>query len=213
MKFKNITYNQIVDDLRTFDIILMHGLLFSSRIIEIAEFSKWSHVGMVIRSEDIGLEKTLPAVLLWEATDYINLKDLILGISKTGPMLVGLHDRIKANQTNKTDNVTAVRYLNTERTPAMLEKLKKVIGEVHNTHLPSAPKLIQNLFKGRILHEKINHDKFFFCSELITYTYKYVGLMPETLPSNALEPKDFAPHGYLPLLKRSTLSKEMYFEP
>jgi hypothetical protein len=210
MKIENVNYSRIADDLKTFDIILMHGLLMSSRLIELAEFSKWSHVGMVIRSEDIGLsDKKHSTVLLWEATDYVNLKDVILNIKKTGPMLVNLGERIKANYETRTDVLTAVRYLNTDRTPKMYDDLLNVIAKVHHAHLPTASKLVKKLFKGRILHRKGKHDNF-FCSELITYTLGSIGLLPEELASNRFEPKDYSSKGYLPLLKRSTLSDEVY---
>ncbi len=209
MKIETIRYNQIMDDLKTFDIILMHGLLMASRLIELAEFNRWSHVGMVIRGKDIGLAGKEDQVFLWESTDYINLKDEILDEVKTGPMLVDLGQRIQANHDLGTDTLTAVRYLNTERTPKMYEDLCKLIEEVHETPIPSPSKLVKKVFKGRILHKRGKHDNF-FCSELITYTLKSVGLIPEEFNSNSFEPKDYSSKGYIPLLKRSTLSKEVF---
>ena len=209
MKIETIRYNQIMDDLKTFDIILMHGLLITSRLIELAEFNRWSHAGMVIRGKDIGLKGKENRVFLWESTDYTNLKDEIFNETKTGPMLVDLGQRIQANYDLGTDTLTAVRYLNTERTPEMYEALCNLIEEVHNTPIPSAPKLVKKVFKGRVLHKRDKHDDF-FCSELLTYTLKSVGLIPEEFNSNSFEPKDYSSKGYIPLLKRSTLSKEVY---
>ena len=189
----------------------MHGLLMSSRLIELAEFSKWSHVGMVIRSEDIGITDKESSVLLWESTDYTNLKDKILNITKTGPMLVDLGERIKTNYESGTDTLTAVRYFNTDRTPEMYKTLSQTITKVHTAHLPSAAKIVKKVFKGRILNKKGKHDDF-FCSELVTYTLKAIGLIPENFHSNSFEPKDYSSSGYLPLLKRSTLSNEVYIK-
>jgi len=209
----NISCDHILDDLKTFDIILMHGTMIGSRLIELIEFNKWSHVAMVVRGEDIGLHDDKHPVLLWESTDYTNLKDrTIKKEGQTGPMLVGLCERIRVSSKNKTNSLTAVRYLNVERTPEMFEILKKTISEVHSLEMPTPGRLFKEIVKGRYLNKRIKKHTL-FCSELMIYTYQRIGLMHKDLITNKYEPKDFCSSGYIPLLKRATLSNEIFIGP
>ncbi len=211
LKSRCVSIDQVIDDLQTFDVILMHGLLLSSRLIELAEFNKWSHVAMVVRGDDLGIEGVRGRVFLWESTDYNTLQDPFLKKTKPGPMLVDLRERIIDNYTKKTDIVNAVRYLHVERTEEMFKYLKTAIREIHNTDWTTIQAIVKTLFKGRILKKEKESDEKYFCSELVAYTYKRVGLLPSDVLINSLEPKDFASTGYLPLLKRAWMTPELYF--
>ncbi len=210
----NIPCEHVLDNLQTFDVILMHGTMIGSKIIEFIEFNKWSHVAMIVRCEDVGLPANDHPVLLWESTDYTNLKDrTIKKLGQTGPMLVSLDERIKASTKNKTNSLTAVRYLNVERTPEMFEALKETIKEVHVLEMPTPVRLFKQVVKGRYFHKRIKENHTLFCSELMIYTYQKIGLMHKDLIINNYEPKDFCSGGYIPLLKRATLSKEVFIGP
>jgi len=88
VKKQTTGYQSIKDDLKTGDIALMHGLHFSSRCIESLEGSNWSHVGIIILAEDIGLDVGEDNILFWESDTPNPVNDVIKGVSKSGPMLV-----------------------------------------------------------------------------------------------------------------------------
>lgn len=102
---KSIPYKDIVDKLQTGDIVLFHGILRESILIQAIEGSIWSHVGMVVRIPGFDYP------LLWESNILVNLEDVELHEAKKGPMLVPLYDRIKTDLENMDDVMFAVRYL------------------------------------------------------------------------------------------------------
>jgi len=208
MDVRSIKCHQIIDSLKTFDIVLMHGV-GGSYAIEAAIDSPWSHVGMVVRAEDIGLDHAQHPVLLWESTIETNLPDEMLCYGKKGPMLVDFHERIRTNIEGGTHSMIAVRYLEAERTPNMFEGLKKAIHETHGCDFPSGLELVEEFIRGKLLGQEVK-DNDLFCSELVAHTYISAGLVPEEFPPNSFNPKDFSSDGYVPLLNRSTLSNEVY---
>jgi len=200
-------FDEIRDDLQTGDIILMHGLHTSSRVIETLEGSPWSHVAMVILANDIGIDTDDP-LLLWESDTESPVQDVILGRSKSGPMLVQLSERLKYNFTHKEDNRLSIRHLHTTRTPEMLNQLKKVIPEVHQATFPDVYHEMINPTRGRIFHEKTDLDTL-FCSELAAYTYIHMGLLTSIHPVNSYLPMDFSDKLSVGLRKRAWLANEI----
>src|SRR5688572_14130041 len=58
-------FDEATEQMQTGDIVLMHGTFPLSKVIQAIEGSKWTHSGVVIRPEDVGL----PAgeILFWES--------------------------------------------------------------------------------------------------------------------------------------------------
>ena len=73
MNFRGAKYKELERTLHTGDLILFHGQLPASRMTEFLQGTIWSHVGMVIRPEDIGLE--YDSLLLWESNTLTNIED------------------------------------------------------------------------------------------------------------------------------------------
>src|SRR5689334_10619354 len=71
-------YNQIADRLETGDLLFCHGIVKSSLRVEKLEDCEWSHVAMVVRTDD-------GDNLIWESTTADNLQDVRLHVKKTGP--------------------------------------------------------------------------------------------------------------------------------
>ena len=114
-------YSQIRSKLDTGDIVLFSGKGGISAGIKWFTFSRWSHVGMVLRLPEWNM------VLLWESTTLSNVKDVMDGKAKQGVQLVALSERLRTYEGD-----AAVRCLKAARTPAMNSKLMKFREEVKN---------------------------------------------------------------------------------
>lgn len=204
MENSAVFFDEIKDVLKTGDLILFHGMLLSSEINELLTRTEWSHVGMVVRPKDIGINES-ERLMLWESNTLVNLKDVELKESKIGPMLVDLEQRLLTDVKNKYDNKFRIRYNTCDISNEMLEKLKTFIKEVHSDTFPKTESdLRTEFFKGRILHERIDNGDY-FCSKLIADTYIHMGILTKKYPPNSYEPKDFSSAVTLPIIKRGQL--------
>ncbi|GKU25091.1 hypothetical protein [Clostridium folliculivorans] len=204
MDRNTVFYDEVKDELKTGDLILFHGLLLSSQLNEIITRSQWSHVGMVVRPEDIGITKS-DRLLLWESNILVNLPDVELKESKVGPMLVDLEARLITDVEDKKDNRFKIRYNGCEITEEMLEKLKTFVGKVHMDNFPESEfNLSKEFFEARILNEEITNDSY-FCSELIADTFINMGLLTRRYAPNSYMPKDFSSDTVLPFIKKGQL--------
>jgi len=205
------SYQEIKNDLKTGDIVLMHGLHASSRVIETVEDSLWSHAAIIILAEDIGIDAGEDNILLWESDTESPVKDVILGKAKSGPMLVKLSERLKYNFTHGEDSRMAIRYLYTERNQEMFDNIKTIITEVHGATFPDTYHEMLNPAKGRVFHKKTSLDTI-FCSELVALTYIKIGLLTTIHPVNSYFPLDFSEKFSVGLLKRAWLNNEILID-
>ncbi|MBN2165108.1 MAG: hypothetical protein JW717_02410 [Marinilabiliaceae bacterium] len=208
LKKQSTGYQSIKKYLKTGDLILMHGIHFSSKCIETLENCEWSHVGIVVLAEDIGLDVGDDNILFWESDTQTPVSDVIKGEPKAGPMLVKLSERLKYNFTHGEDSKCAIRHLYFERDDLFYEDFKRVIPAIHNSTFPDTYHEFLNPAKGRVLHEKTNLDTM-FCSELAAYTYINLGLLTDINPVNSYMPIDFSEKLTVGLLKRSWLGNEI----
>jgi hypothetical protein len=209
LKQQTTSFEEIKGDLKTGDLVLMHGLHASSRVIEMIEDSPWSHVAMIVLAKDIDVDAGGEKILLWESDTQSPVKDVILNKAKSGPMPVKLSERLKYNFTHGEDSKLAVRILHTERNQEMFDALKKVIPEVHHAVFPDTYHEMLNPAKGRFLHEKTSLNTI-FCSELAAYTYMKLGLLTSIHPVNSYTPLDFSDQLSVGLLKRAWLGNEIH---
>ncbi|GFP76247.1 hypothetical protein [Clostridium fungisolvens] len=204
MQRNTVFYDEVKNELKTGDLILFHGLLLSSQLNEVITRSRWSHVGMVVRPEDIGITRS-DRLLLWESNILLNLPDVELKESKVGPMLVDLEKRLITDVEDKKDNRFQIRYNGCEITEDMLEKLKTFVGKVHMDTFPESEfNLSKEFFEARVLHKEIINDSY-FCSELIADTFIHMGLLTRRYAPNSYAPKDFSSDNVLPFIKKGQL--------
>ena len=208
VKKQTTGYKSIEKDLRTGDLVLMHGVHVSSHCIELLEDSDWSHVGMIILAEDIGLDLGDDNVLFWESDTPTPVNDVIKGEPKSGPMLVKFSERIKYNFTHGEHSRCSVRHLYAERDESFTKKLKELIPAIHDAVFPDTYHEFINPTKGRVFHEKSSLDTM-FCSELAAYTYMNLGLLTDIHPVNSYMPVDFSDKLSVSLLKRAWLGNEI----
>ena len=186
----------------------MHGIHLSSKAIEQLEESSWSHVGIIVLAEDIGLDLGDDHILFWESDTQTPVNDVIKGIPKSGPMLVKLSERLKYNFTHGEDSRCAIRHLYADRDDRFYYNFKNLIPAIHNAVFPDTFHEFLNPAKGRVFHEKTSLDTM-FCSELAAYTYMNLGLLTNIHPVNSYMPIDFSEKLSVGLLERAWLGNEI----
>lgn len=82
-------YDDVKTELNTGDIALFSGTGVISRTIQFASRSMWSHVGLVIRSEEWDM------LLLWESTTLSKIKDVESRGQRQGVALRPLSARVR----------------------------------------------------------------------------------------------------------------------
>ncbi|AOM79629.1 hypothetical protein [Pedobacter steynii] len=246
-------FSEIKSELKTGDLILVHGRYPFSWVVTFLQGSNWGHTAMVVLAKDIDPENKLglPPLLLWEANTLI--KDAAINrwgtvqTYKEGPMLVDLEERLYHTQ-NQFDNVTlAYKPLITE---AILDftGLPELFDEFIDKKFPGNSEIIYSVYLGRrynrvsnqpeneisldinfstgdvrflgfnnglkmiesLSEVDIDKEKI-YCSELVAYTYKKLGLLTQNHVSNAYAPKDFSNEGTIRLLDNAFLGQEMFF--
>lgn len=197
---REIAYSEVQTSLKTGDLVLFHGIETVSKLIEIIEWSFWSHVGMVILPGDIGLSGDEP--LFWEATaSGDGIVDVISGVPKeSGPMLVPLSQRIQVDLDQHYDTHFKVKYLNRELTVDELHRLKDFIYIAHNWGFPTEQQLLKFYLEGR--HSNVAApDGMAFCSQLTADTFMKLGFLSTKYVSNGYCPDDFNKGDNIPSLQ------------
>ncbi|GAM65520.1 hypothetical protein JCM19232_5020 [Vibrio ishigakensis] len=194
-------YDTIRKKLKTGDVVLFSGKGAISHGIKLFTFSKWSHVGMVLKLPDTDTD----TVFLWESTTLSNLADAIDGKTKKGVQLVLLSDRIRTY-----DGETCVRHLQGFQVDnAKYEKLMALRKTLRNKpYEKDQIELIKSAYDGPWGHNEEDLSSL-FCSELVAEAYQCLGLISNKVSSNEFTPKNFAEGDGLKLGLGATLSKEV----
>lgn len=178
-------YNDIRDDLQTGDIVLFDGRGFISRLIQIGSGSRWSHIGMVVRSKDMDL------MLLWESTGLSKSRDIRDGKLKKGVQLVSLSSRIETSKGN-----IAVRQYQGDMNYRALRAFKDFRLETRNVpYERNLWELIFSLLDFSWLAPNKPSLSSLFCSELVAEALKRMKIMKDEHPSNEFVPADFGEGG------------------
>ena len=211
------SFDEISANLKTGDVFLAHGDSLISHLIEDLTWSEWSHAGMVVLAEDIGLTGLSTNILLWESTASTELPDIVTGNFKKdqknpgGTFLVSLSERIKKDiEINETP--LAIRHLQVERTPEMFAALKKTIDDVRSAYFPDDKQFVKAFLKGRLENKAPTSWDYFFCSELVAYTLMNMELLSRNkhVP-NYYEPKSYSSENNngIPLLQGAAFGPEI----
>jgi len=176
-----VNYDDIRDDLKTGDIVLFSGMGRISDLIKFFSGSKWSHIGLVVKSDDFDM------VLLWESTSLSSIDDIEDGIAKNGVQLVALSERIA-----QYDGEISVRQFEGEITPDMLVALKEFRRVSKNKpYEKSRWELASSLIDIGWFTENVEDFSSIFCSELVAEALEKMGIMNGDLAANEFIPKDF----------------------
>lgn len=207
--------NDFLSNLQTFDIVLMKGLLVTSKEAQSITNSIWAHSGMVVVAGDLNLPGIDPnARLYWEANTADTATDLISNTLKEGPQLVYLQDRIIHNFWVNYDGAFCARKLFYPRQPSMIATLNQVMQTTHPCGLPivdgqylELPYFLMGRFQGQA-----SPPGTFFCSQLLAYTYMALGLLTQQYPDNSYVPADFTEKVDVSLLNGAYLGREIYLD-
>src|SRR5688572_1829181 len=184
---QKLPLTDFLSNLQSFDVVLMKGLLVTSKEAQSITNSKWAHSGMVVVAGDLNLPGIDPAArLYWEANTADTATDLISNTLKEGPQLVYLEERIVHNYWVQYDGAFCARKLIYPRQASMIETLHKVMLDTHSAVLPikdgqylELPYFLQGRFEN-----KPSPSGTFFCSQLLAYTYMALGLLTQQYPDN-----------------------------
>ncbi len=186
------TYTEIRDQLRTGDLILYSGKQRISALIKALTFSRWSHVGMVVRLP------TQDLIGVWESTKKgTGLEDLDSGTARKGVQFVVLSDRARTYKGR-----LAIRRLHDARLGDLdyqrLWKLRQDLRE--KPYETDRLELFKAVYDGPFGKNKEDLSSV-FCSELVAEAYQTLGLLDEKKPSNEYVPADFSSSRRLDLTK------------
>ncbi len=184
-------YEQIRASLQTGDIVLFSGKGIISSIIKFFSNSEWSHLGMVVRWDDLNV------IQLYESTTLSKLS------GRKGVQLVSLRDRI-----NTYKGKIAIRRLVTKRTSEMMLKLKDFMWLHRNKkYEQNLWQLFLAAYDGWFGKNKADMSSV-FCSELIAALWQLWGILSAhyRVP-NEYTPANFAFGGMID--KHLKYSKEL----
>jgi hypothetical protein len=178
-------YRNIREELNTGDVVLFAGKGFVSGIVKFFSRSKWSHVGIIVKSNDLNM------VLIWESTGLSKVKDMDTGEIRIGVQTVTLSDRL-----DEYKGEVWVRQYDGRVT-------KKMIGILAEFRRESKGKpyeknywqLAKSLLDFSWLRPNKRDVSSLFCSELVAESLQRMGLMTNDLPSNEFTPRDFEDGG------------------
>jgi len=228
---QQLPLSDFLNNLQTFDVVLMHGIFPLSLMSEEIEGSPYSHVGVVAVAGDL-ISAGLPLKnidpetrLFWESNVTTELTivapknfplDVLLNTGKNGPQLTKLVDRMTFDVVNQYDTIFAGRRLTLNRTPAMFETFVSLILKVHGDLFPVAPDGTYldgaNFQLGRFQNKPVT-DNTFFCSQLAARTYMDLGLLTQQYVDNSYCPADFAEAPDVSFLNGAWLGKETFLDP
>ncbi len=178
-KYLVMNYSVVRDQLKTGDIVLFSGSGVVSNVIKWFTKSDWSHVGMVIRSDEHDM------LLLWESTTLSKIKT-VNGVERQGVAIRPLSEVI-----NGYDGKVAVRKLIHKLTTDDIKILAKFREEVKGRpYEESKLELFKSAYDwiGGANDEDLSS---IFCSELIAEFYQRIGIIESYTSSNEYTPADF----------------------
>lgn len=182
-----MNYKQLRNTLKTGDIVLFSGKGHISELIKFGQWmfggskraAQWSHVGMIVRSDDID------AVLLWESTTLSGVKT-VYGENREGVQLVSLSDRI-----DTYDGEIAVRQLlqplTNDQTKNITACRKEMKGRAYEKSNVQLFRSVADLFGN----QKKDLSSL-FCSELVAEALQRADILTDRLSSNSYTPSDFS---------------------
>ena len=181
-------YKDIRGQLKTGDVLLFSGTGLISSLVQWWTGSKWSHVALVVKSEDID------AVFCFESTTISSVLDITTGSKARGVQLTPLSSRIKS-----VKGEVYIKRLEKELFPEQKKAFFKLMINFRGRGYESDK--MQLLRGGANTKEDLST---IFCSELVAATLKGCGLLDESRASNSYYPKAFA--GPLQLIDNSLLA-------
>ncbi|MBT6051015.1 MAG: hypothetical protein HOI47_27590 [Candidatus Scalindua sp.] len=186
-------YKAVRGQLDTGDVVVFNGSGVISSMIKWKDKTKWSHVGMVVKSVDWDM------LLLFESTTLSKLKDVESRKESQGVQLVPLSERIR----NYPDNrVRFRRLLRVDRDKGFTDIVKKFRSDMAGRPYEESKLELLRSSCDDVFGDNEENLSSLFCSELIAEMYQRLGLLndvddkPKGLVSNEYTPKAFGGDKY-----------------
>jgi hypothetical protein len=205
----SISFDDATAAMRTGDVVLMHGTFPASRLIQWVERSKWTHSGVIIRPEDVGLDGT--DVLFYESNST-PLPDIRFGTTKPGPMVGTLRARVDDAVSETYDMEFAWRSLDADRSSGQAQRIWDLMPATHHAGFPSDLGMALFVLLGRVFRTRTPKSSI-YCAELVAMAYQAAGWLDPTAVPNGFEPTDFSTDGSITLLDGATLTTQQEFDP
>ena len=174
-------------DLEDFDILLFSGhYLWPSYLIEWAQGSPYSHIGIVLKKPTYLHPKLTGIYLLESGREY--KPDCEDGKYKFGVQLTELNGMIGEYNGN-----IYKRKLVCDKTD-FHKKFKEIHTEIYDKPYDDNLLDIMRAETGLKLGD-CQIDSRFFCSALVTFVYMKLGLLPEDIAWSIIEPKAYSDNG------------------
>lgn len=159
--------------------------------IAVAEASRWSHVALIVRPEDIGRDAT-GGPWVWEATALSNLPDALRGTHATGTQIVDLGARVRTDFASGHTARQAVRFYGGP--PLGADGARVLLDEVERSSGIPFPGLI-GLADGYLRHlaGRSTPTDETVCTDLVAATLQRLGWLSDVRPPNAYSIHDFEP--------------------
>lgn len=199
-----VHYDDVAPTLQTGDVALFHGNSWISKAIQKATGNPYSHVGMVVRIQDVDPGGSIVGadpdkVYFFESTlrreslpDYLDhFYDIEKGEPPTHPgvQLVLLRDAFSHYDCQKVGTFN-VRRLRGARTPEMRGALSIFMRQVDRRPFPKLVQMLAHWLEG--LFGWPCSLNTFFCAELVAASYQHMGILPGIHPPNHYAPGDFS---------------------
>ena len=165
------------------------GTNAESHGIQLVERSRWSHVALVVRPEDVGASG---APWVWEATALDNLPDELRGTRATGTQVVDLGDRVRSDVASGHTARQAVRLytgppLGAEGARALRDEIARLSG------IPFPG--LAGLAAGYVRHlaGRASPRDETICTDVVARTFQRLGWLDASRAANAYSIHDFEP--------------------
>lgn len=173
---KNLRDNlvDLMNTLKTGDIVLYHGNMFVSEVIQAIQDNEWNHVGMIVETKD-GIHIIESRISKIKGTDRNGVRFTPLSI--------------KSFKNVGVEHI-GIKRLKKPLTKEMLNKLHEWFKEASTKSYESdIVELIRSVWDGWGGKNKEDLDEL-FCSELVAENLQKIGLLSERKPSNEYTPED-----------------------
>jgi len=202
---QKIPYDEMLPQVRTGDILLFHGSSKTSREIEFATGSRFSHVGVAIRP-DVGR-----APLIWQTGPNPITRDPRTHTRHGGAQLGHLLTTLQLMGSVKYGDVPHWRQLKVKRTKKLEDAVLRFVANCEGRAFPSLLRMVEEFLEGQL--HVFSGKKTMFCAELVASTYQAAGLLADSPPANWYDPKAFSQaHERLDLQLGASLGQEYEIE-
>jgi hypothetical protein len=177
-------------NLETGDLLLFRGNTWISKMLEYFGKSKYSHVGMIIKSTNLDLNLDPNETYILHSS-FGSKPDVEDNKIKYGVQIEKLTDVLQ----KYSNHSIYCRMIKAERDENFYEKLKEIHKEVHrkpyDLHMKDWIKALLNLENPIPINSLYQHTDEFWCSALLSFIYFKLGWISECNWS-LIAPREFS---------------------